>query len=516
MLVVSDDATERIPSTNPIIEAFVNDQYSKAAAGELANRVKEMCQNDLGEIQAIVTCRPKELKSLATKLDKLDDDKLSKDGVRFQTKKEIEENIFDLSGVRIALYVPSQKDDVVRMIERLFGTVVWKPKRGKVSGKVICESCRTTESGTETTAIGPDRDDSYTPVFAGYKADHARVKLHRKDRKGLVQWNTNYFVEIQIVSVLLHVWAEVEHDITYKSIKARAGKQERLILDALNGMILSSELLLDQLHSIHEKRVDDLKKGFQKKHDLANFLGNYADDLLADERANGIDLEMLLGLLNAVNKNSQKALTTILENLGFNADYSVWDEDLQKRISASVKRFGPFPLPQHMHIPFYIMNHILDQLSQEDKRVTQEKVEKGCSENAKEYSGKCRILLSSFIWLRDLAPGSSIPSALACGEMGEDEREAYKWACTGMKRYDILDGEEPATKDRESLDRLWDWFEKQSEDSFIAFVFKVSRLGVLKDSPTQHLSKADMMFDVPDRDSGDSGESGDDSDDSGD
>lgn len=51
---------------------------------------------------------------------------LKKRGRGFDNEKEILEKVIDLAGTRIALYVPSQKDIVKKLIEQTFKDVTWK------------------------------------------------------------------------------------------------------------------------------------------------------------------------------------------------------------------------------------------------------------------------------------------------------------------------------------------------------------------------------------------------------
>ena len=93
-------------------------------------------------------------------------------------------------------------------------------------------------------------DSPYRPRFAGYEAKHARVRLKKEQAERpskLEDWKEYHVVEIQVVSVLGHAWAEVEHDIIYKTNSSfdTAPQDEMVLLDGLNGMVRCSGLLLD-------------------------------------------------------------------------------------------------------------------------------------------------------------------------------------------------------------------------------------------------------------------------------
>jgi ppGpp synthetase/RelA/SpoT-type nucleotidyltranferase len=62
-------------------------------------------------------------------------------------------------------------------------------------------------------------------------------------------------VEIQIASVLMHAWAEVEHDLLYKPVQGRLSDDEYAILDELNGLVMTGEIALERLQKAGEARV---------------------------------------------------------------------------------------------------------------------------------------------------------------------------------------------------------------------------------------------------------------------
>lgn len=52
-------------------------------------------------------------------------------------------------------------------------------------------------------------------------------------------------LEIQVASVLMHAWSEVEHDLVYKPLQGTLSDEELSILDELNGLVLSGEIALN-------------------------------------------------------------------------------------------------------------------------------------------------------------------------------------------------------------------------------------------------------------------------------
>jgi len=63
-------------------------------------------------------------------------------------------------------------------------------------------------------------------------------------------------VEIQVVSALGNAWAEAGHDVLYKThAYGEPTVTEHRILDALNGLVRSGELLLEQFHEAFMRRT---------------------------------------------------------------------------------------------------------------------------------------------------------------------------------------------------------------------------------------------------------------------
>ena len=177
---------------------------------------------------------------------------LKKRGRGFDNEKEILEKVIDLAGTRIALYVPSQKDIVKKLIEQTFKDVTWKdhPPTTSHDQRESDEQHQAARPGNLPHDGSSDRkkDSPYRPRFAGYEAKHARVRLKKEQAERpskLEDQKEHYVVEIQVVSVLGHAWAEVEHDIIYKinSSFDTAPQDEMVLLDGLNGMVCCSELL---------------------------------------------------------------------------------------------------------------------------------------------------------------------------------------------------------------------------------------------------------------------------------
>ena len=54
-------------------------------------------------------------------------------------------------------------------------------------------------------------------------------------------------IEIQVASLIMHAWSEVEHDLIYKPMQGTLSEEELSILDELNGLVLAGEIALERL-----------------------------------------------------------------------------------------------------------------------------------------------------------------------------------------------------------------------------------------------------------------------------
>jgi len=82
----------------------------------------------------------------------------------------------------------------------------------------------------------------------------------------------NTLIEIQIASVLIHAWAEVEHDLAYKPQNGELSDEEYAILDELNGLVLTGEIALERLQKAGSQRLK-LKQGkFRNHYELAGYI----------------------------------------------------------------------------------------------------------------------------------------------------------------------------------------------------------------------------------------------------
>ena len=227
-----------------LIEEFL-EQYNKqydfyAEIARIGNRKLETEIANRG-IKAIVSYRAKRPDRLKDKLIKRREEK------KYKKIQDIFDDIIDLAGVRIALYFPSDREIMDEIVSDLFE--IKKKKNFPESS----------------------HSPKYTKRFSGYWATHYRVTLRNSDKEYKRYQNTQF--EIQVASVLMHAWAEVEHDLVYKPLSGGLSEEELAFLDQINGLVLSGEIALEQLQKAMTKRTRDTKE-IADKYELTNFIVN--------------------------------------------------------------------------------------------------------------------------------------------------------------------------------------------------------------------------------------------------
>jgi ppGpp synthetase/RelA/SpoT-type nucleotidyltranferase len=282
------------------------DFYDQAA--RLAAHLVEQQLQSAG-IRAIVTSRAKSLTRLEEKVRQ----RAEKNA--YQSVEDIFKDIVDLAGVRVALYFPGERDQVGKVITQLFAL--------ESDPKIFPEG---------------SKKPSYDKRFSGYWATHYRVHLRDASLNDTQKRYGQALIEIQVASVLMHAWAEVEHDLVYKPQQGSLSEDEYAVLDELNGMVITGEIALEQLQRAGKQRVAAKGRKFSNHYDLADYLLDQAGPLLKTP-----DPETLLGRVNILYK--------LLDALGF-----ATPDALKPYLSALSSDFERRPLA----------DQIIDQLLTED------------------------------------------------------------------------------------------------------------------------------------------------------
>lgn len=264
---------------------------------QVARRADALLSADLREagVRCIVSNRAKSVDRLEAKCRQRDAKRLASGLNSYASVEEIIEDIVDLAGIRVALYFPAQRRIVAGAIARRF--IVLEPPK------------KFPESGTDRRAGNPR--------FSGYSATHYRVKLQDRDLSDSEKGYATARIEIQVASVFMHGWSEVEHDLVYKPEDEPLSGEEYSLLDQLNGLAISAEIALESLQKANERRVAERSRRLADHYELATHLldqPNIANDDPVDSSGLG-RIDELFDFITVLRKNTPAKLDKYLNAL---------------------------------------------------------------------------------------------------------------------------------------------------------------------------------------------------------
>lgn len=273
------------------IARYVKEYDFYSQAGRLVAQTLETNLRAAG-VRCIVTDRAKAISRLEEKCRQREHTQ------HYASVEDIFNDIVDLAGVRVALYFPAEQDQVEKLITRLFHQL--EPKK----------------KFPDATKAQNDRR------FSGYSAVHYRVQLKEHELSEPDRRYAGARVEIQVASVLMHAWAEVEHDLIYKPLEKDLSEDEYAILDQLNGLVMAGEISLERLQKAGEIRVAENKRKFVNHYELAVHLlsraGTMSSGPVNDSGLGRVDL--LFDLLIRLKIDTPAQLAPYLEALHGNLE----------------------------------------------------------------------------------------------------------------------------------------------------------------------------------------------------
>ena len=251
---------------NSLITTWVEtfDQHSDRLA-KFLRVVVEKLEGELGDrkINAKVSGRIKTHASLKKKLEIWSSDPVKQK--RLKKASTVFTVVGDLVGVRVMTYVEEDRKVVKELIEEIFA----HPPGEK---DFDCEVKESTDR--------IKKDDSNF-----YRATHMNIGLKSSD---LVANNTNLkndFCELQITSMLAHVWNEIEHDIRYKAESTELSEDEQKALSSLGLLTEAGDNIIYSLMSANLKRLKNntntaayKAECIKSTKDLTKFLEEYYGD----------------------------------------------------------------------------------------------------------------------------------------------------------------------------------------------------------------------------------------------
>lgn len=200
------------------------DRYLKLCA-----RVAEICRTEIVEgnaIRAQVTSRAKSPKSLEGKLRRF-----AAAGKKVMPNVDsVFEQIRDLAAVRIATYEQRHEDQVVQFVRKRFVDAVGVTPTHEYKDK------------------NREQPDNY------YRATHIEVFLAPADIVGTYTNVVDVPCEIQVCSMMAHVWNEIEHDLGYKPMAGSLSESERTFLRMLGQSVRLGDGTIASLFAETERR----------------------------------------------------------------------------------------------------------------------------------------------------------------------------------------------------------------------------------------------------------------------
>lgn len=218
-----------MPLTPELIED-ASDRYIRERDRyvKLTRVVEDLCIRNFIEDRGLrvnITARTKSAYSFRNKLYRFMD---NKGKAHWEGQDQIFQELSDFSGVRIALYSSTDAEEIVQGIRKIFHFV------GEPDVK--------------------DKLDSMSPTPSFYKATHCQVALRELLTEGENENLSGLSCEIQICTMMEHVWNEIEHDIGYKPTGSlSAGEKEAL--RELGQLTRDGDRVIEKLLAAHEKRL---------------------------------------------------------------------------------------------------------------------------------------------------------------------------------------------------------------------------------------------------------------------
>lgn len=212
------------------------DRYLKLAA-----RVADICRIDIVEANAIraqVTSRAKTPRSLEGKLRRF----AKRADKKMDTVDAVFEQIGDLAAVRVATYRREDQERVVEEIKKLFS------------------------GGVESEVAVDVKDKLKDGEF--YRATHCQAALRDDELVGTYENLKGTSCEIQVCSMMAHVFNEVEHDIAYKPDGGGPQEAERALIEALGHLTRTGDQLVSMLLAANETRMKEQVGDFNDAFDF--------------------------------------------------------------------------------------------------------------------------------------------------------------------------------------------------------------------------------------------------------
>ncbi len=284
------------------------DRYHKMA--EVTATIVRQILDDHA-LRGTVQWRAKNPERLKKKLIKYMDN--NEHGIELSSVDGVFGKIKDFSGVRVLTYVESDRVKVVDKILEYFRGV-----------------------GSET--VVPD-----IKAHGFYRATHCQVRL---TDQYCVDTNFNLrdvSCEIQVCSLLAHVFNEVEHDIRYKPLSGEISPAENSLLDAMGHLAESGDIIINQLLDMTSARQSKEDGKFADEYDFvvkmnsifpsASNFSEYSGQVYSI-CVNDLNLNTLSKVKQAINYNEQSSYSEALD-LVARVGGKLTEQDISTKVNGS-------------------------------------------------------------------------------------------------------------------------------------------------------------------------------------
>ncbi|KAI1453487.1 hypothetical protein F4805DRAFT_478410 [Annulohypoxylon moriforme] len=178
----------------------------------------------------------------------------------FKDVDSIMDALHDFGGVRVCVYFPQDVEKVVSWLQSC-GKVEVKKVIRKTQGNKTMSNLRTYVETLQERLSSPEQNNPEGEIQpevedTGYRATHVIVEL-QGDAIPRYHKGAHYKVEIQIGTVVMHAWSQIEHDIIYKPDVTQPSDEQRDILEVFNGIVKSGEAALKQLAKTNDRKERD-------------------------------------------------------------------------------------------------------------------------------------------------------------------------------------------------------------------------------------------------------------------
>jgi ppGpp synthetase/RelA/SpoT-type nucleotidyltranferase len=274
------------------------DRYLKLAA-----RVAEICRSEIVEgnaIRAQVTSRAKSPKSFEAKLRRF-----AASGKKSMPDVDsVFEKVRDLAAVRVATYEQRHEDQVVHLVCRRFVDMAGQRPGHERKDK--------------------NRDDARN----FYRASHVEVFLAPSDGVGTYTNVMDVPCEVQVCSMMAHVWNEIEHDLGYKPATGALSEQEQNFLTMLGQSVRMGDGTIASLFAETERRQKEQGGTFSDVYDFVARLRGWFPGVDFGRNAGALfesfqpirlispdSIRRLLNLSEPMTEAGRKASETLAQNL---------------------------------------------------------------------------------------------------------------------------------------------------------------------------------------------------------